>query len=181
MTGSEADPRRSWPSAAASAPAAVLPVPQHSRAYRFAAGLLLGLHAKREQPQLQEQGPWHQGESRQQGGGGQQQGSSGQRPAMCKPGNFTVPWGDFNEDAVPAPGSGSGSGSTPTAAMFTPYHVTTGGGEKYLLSGMAVDYPRPSICMQYPRRPLAWRCPVLTSVLPSCYPPAYPLAAFIPT
>ena len=124
LRGSEADPRLSTSAAAAPA-AAVLPVLQGGRAYRFASGILLRLHAKREREQSQQpQRPWLLG-------------GKGPRPAMCHPGNFTaVPWGAFREDAAPAPGSaGFGSGSLPAAALFTPYHVTTGGGEKYLLSG----------------------------------------------
>ena len=134
--GSKADPRLS-PSAAAAPAAAVLPVLQGGRAYRFASSLLLRLHAKREreEPQSQQpQRPWLLG-------------GQGPRPAMCHPGNFTVPWGAFREDSAPAPGSaGFGSGSMPAAALFTPYHVTTGGGEKYLLSGrwLLHNYPRAS-------------------------------------
>ena len=128
-------------SAAAAPAAAVLPVLQGGRAYyayRFASSLLLRLRAKREQEQSQQpQLPWLLG-------------GKGPRPVMCHPGNFTaVPWGAFREDAAPAPGSaGSRSGSMPVAALFTPYHVTTGGGEKYLLSGMWIlrqhNYPRAS-------------------------------------
>ena len=134
LRGSKADPRLSTSAAAAPA-AAVLPVLQGGRAYRFASSLLLRLHAKREQSQ-QPQRPWLLG-------------GKGPRPATCHPGNFTVPWGAFREDGAPAPGSaGSGSGSMPAAALFTPYHVTTGGGEKYLLSGRWLlrqrNYPRAS-------------------------------------
>ena len=163
--GSKADPRLS-PSAAAAPAAAVLPVLQGGRAYRFASSLLLRLHAKREreEPQSQQpQRPWLLG-------------GQGPRPAMCHPGNFTVPWGTFREDSAPAPGSaGFGSGSMPAAALFTPYHVTTGGGEKYLLSGRwlllspRITYTtpeRPPICSDCP-------CPI-PSYFPSYYSVQWP-------
>ena len=46
-------------------------------------------------------------------------------PQICQPGNFTVPWSEFQEAAADAK----------LAFLYTPYHVTTGGGEKYLLTG----------------------------------------------
>ena len=46
-------------------------------------------------------------------------------PQICQPGNFSVPWTEFQEAAE----------DPKLAFMFTPYHITTGGGEKYLLTG----------------------------------------------